>query len=372
MSRINQLLTKAWRKGLLPEPVLERAVLEKAAGYTLREHRLQEALERLLWSLREEAALNPIGKAMAHGQIVRLLRERARAERLWAQHPEILEWPMSAPIVVLGQMRSGTTRLQRLLACDRRLAHTRLFETMSPVPRHGRRLETYAGLKIMAALNPELARIHPAAPNHPEEEFGLFSLSLFGAQIEAQWRVPSFARWWEGEDRRPVYRDFRRLMQTIAWSRRDKRPRVMKAPQFMEDLDLLLEAFPDARLIRLRRDAAAVVASSASLVWNQMRVQSDDADKAWIGAEWLRKTQRREEAAAKVLSARPELPQIKVEFDAVSRDWQGEMRRIYAFLDMELTEEVEGRMRRYLERAERSGFRGHSYNPQEFGLSGAF
>ena len=54
----------------------------------------------------------------------------------------------------------------------------------------------------------------------------------------------------------------------------------MKAPQFIEDPELLLGAFPDARLIWLERGSADVVASSASLVWNQMLVQSDAADKS--------------------------------------------------------------------------------------------
>ena len=90
--------------------------------------------EILLRSLREEADLNPLGLTMAHGQLVLALRARIRAASLWRDHPEILERSIRAPIVILGQMRSGTTRLQRLLACDDRLAHTRFHESLIPVP----------------------------------------------------------------------------------------------------------------------------------------------------------------------------------------------------------------------------------------------
>src|SRR5690606_7843070 len=121
--------------------------------------------------------------------------------------------------------------------------------------------------------------------------FGLLSFSFYGAQIEAQWRVPTFARFWEMQDKTWVYREFRQLLQTIAWQRGETtRPWVLKAPQFMEDLESLLEVFPDARLICLRRDLGEVASSSASLVWNQMKLQSDTVDPRWIGAEWLHKT----------------------------------------------------------------------------------
>src|SRR5690606_14159517 len=97
---------------------------------------------------------------------------------------------------------------------------------------------------------------HPTSATAVEEAYGLLSLSFYGAHFEAQWRVPGFTRWWEGEDRGAVYRDFRRFLQTLAWRRGGPaRPWVLKAPQLMEDLDALLAVFPDARLICLQRPA---------------------------------------------------------------------------------------------------------------------
>ena len=92
--------------------------------------------------------------------------------------------------------------------------------------------------------------------------------------------MPSFAQYWEGADKTPLYRQFADLARTAAWFRGDPvgRPYILKAPQFLQDLPTLARTFPDARFIRLERDPARVVASSASLVWNQMRIQSDRAD----------------------------------------------------------------------------------------------
>ena len=364
--RISRLLAGAWGAGLLPEPRLEAEVLAPGLDGWRR-----EALERLLLSLREEASLNPLGLTMAWGQLRRAAGIRTRAERLWARHPEILSQRIKRPVIVLGHMRSGTTRIQRLLACDPRLRYTRFFESMSPVPGRGpdlRRVGAAAGLAMLRALNPALGAVHPTSASAPEEEFGLFAPSYFGAQYEAQWRVPGFARWWEGQDRRPVYADFLRLLQTVAWAQGGRGAWILKAPQFMEDMELVLGLFPDARIVRLRRDPADIVASSASLAWQQMRVQSAAADRGWIGQEWLRKTLRREARAAAARRSGPAAAQILVDYEAVNRDWRGEMARIYNFLGMALTPAVEARMAAFLARAERSGFRGHDYHIADFGL----
>lgn len=368
------ILRSLWQSHLLPKPSLADLRLNAAQAAdrsAADDASWDEALDQLIDSLLEEARLNEIGLTFAYVQLSEMLRQRQRAYRLWRKKPGILQAPLEKPIIVLGQMRSGTTRLQRLLGCDPRLAHTRFYEVMNPLPARPdwRLLKSWAQLTLLGYLNPEAQAIHPTSATAVEEVFGLFGFSFYGAQIEAQWRVPSFARYWEVQDKVWVYREFRQLLQTIAWTRGEStRPWVLKAPQFMEDLEPLLQIFPDARLIRLHREPSDVVASSASLVWNQMKLQSDAVDRRWIGTEWLRKTARRKRICASVRAARPDVPQIDTDFDAMNRDWRGEMRRMYSFLELELTAEVERRMEAYLNAAEKSGFRRHSYRAEDFGL----
>ena len=362
------LLERAWQASVFTRPRLDE-LRHRAAG--LQPGPWAPALDQLIHSLETEADLNEVGVTFAHVQIARLIEQRRRADRLWRDHPDIAGIPMARPIVVLGHMRSGTTRLQRLLGCDPRLNHTRFFEVTTPFPAalDWRVLASWAQLKLVGFLNPEIDTVHPTSARAVEEVFGLLAFSFYGAQFEAQWRVPGFARWWEGQDRGWVYRELRQLLQTLAWNRHaPAAPWVLKAPQFMEDLDPLLAAFPDARLVCLSREPDAVVASTASLVCHQMQVQSDTVDPHWIGQEWLRKTARREALCAEVRAARADVPQIDVDFAAVTADWRSEMRRIYRFIDMELTPEVEKRMARYLHDAEASGFRGHRYQARHFGL----
>lgn len=383
-ARVSGLLEKAWSRGWLSRPVLEPDQLIAAARARTDLQELgsgsgwEDRLERLTQALREEAALSPLGTVIAYGQLVAALADRARVHALWRRHPEILHQPIPRPIIVLGQMRSGSTRMQRLLACDPRLAHTRFFESWNPVPiarrrwLDDRRVRAWIGLRCAEWLNPEFRIIHPTALEAADEEIGLHNVSIFGAAFEAQWRIPSFAAASEAMDTRPVYAEFKRLLQTVAWLRkgREDRPWVLKLPQFAQDLDSLLAAFPDARLVCLDRPASAVVASSASLVHSQMRVQSDHVDRHWIGAEWVRKVALRERRM-RAARAAVDVPQVDVGFDSIGEDWAREMQRVYRMLDLPLTEEVQSRMQRYLDQRRHRRLAGHRYALGDFGLSEA-
>lgn len=375
IGRVARGLEALWRSGLTTRPDLARLRLmadRVAAEDGVEGAPWREAFERLVASLEQEADLNSIGLTFAYVQLSAILRRRARAARLWRARPEIAAVPLARPIVILGQMRSGTTRLQRLFGCDPRLNHTRFFELAEPVPGAftPRIVKSWAQLALLDHLNPALGTVHPSSPRAVDEPFGLLGFSFYGAQLEAQWQVPAFARWWEGQDRRWVYREFAQLLRTVAWRRgASPAPFVLKAPQFMEDLDALLGELPDARLVWLSRDPGEVIASTASLAWQQMRIQSDSVDRAWIGQEWRRKTARRETIAAQVRAGLSSNCQIDTGFAAMNDDWRREMHRLYDFLGIDLPDWVEARMARYLSDAETSGYRNHSYRAEDFGLA---
>lgn len=369
----NRALESAWTRDRRNGPPLDPQSLiakaERCEKSALEPGHWQEALAVLADDLQQLAALNPLGHAMAHGQLVGILRQRIRAARLWHYQPSILASPIRSPVIILGQMRSGTTLTQRLLACDPLFSFTRLHETSWPLVRNqmvarGLALLVQTGLHF---ANPQLRSVHPTAPTAPEEEFGLHALSLHGAMFEAQWNVPNFARWSEQRDLKPVYREFHQLLQTLRWRRRDRPDAIqlLKAPQFMQDLDAVLDEFPDARILYLAREPFEVMASSASLVWNQQRIQSNKADPHRIGLEWRRKTLLREERRRSALARLPESRVLRIGFSDLSADWAREIERVYDHLDLPLKPSVFARM----QKVTRSDVhRGHRYSPGQFGL----
>jgi hypothetical protein len=369
-------LERAWASGALAEPALDPDALAHRAvrleGGRLDEGAWQTGFRLLADELRKQAGLNALGRTIAHGQLLKLLRQRVRGQALLRRHPEIAEVPLERPVIILGQMRSGTTRLHRLLACDPRFAYTRLHESLTPMPRSSAEsvLSAAAVQTLLGRCNPMLRCIHPTSTFAAEEEFGLHAFSFHGAMFAAQWDVPGFSQWCENRPLEPVYDEFRRLLQTLRWRRRDGTDKIqlLKAPQFMEDLDAVLRAFPDARILWLHRNEKDVAASTASLVWNQRRVQSDKADPAAIGREWWRRMRRREQRTSAALRRHPAVPVLKIDYAGMNDDWRSRTEQIYAFLGLDLSPAVRQRMAKM---ARQTRHLGHRYSPRDFGLKDA-
>jgi hypothetical protein len=361
--RLNRLLEWLWASGFASEPSLRPSdIVAKAEAASCAPGQWLRAawrrrLELLSADLAEHAELTPLGRTIAHGQLVAAASNMLRFEKLWRRHPEIHKVGFSAPILIVGQMRSGTTRMQRLLACDERFRFTRFYESWNPVPRFAGNLfddrpaRAWAALAAARWINPEFGTIHPTSARAPDEEIGLFNILMHSAAYEAQWQVPRFVAHCEAMDAAPLYRDFERMMKTLAWLRNtnDDRPWILKVPQFAQDLDAILSVFPDARVVLTKRPLPAVLSSSVRLVANQRSVQTASMDIPAIAREWWRKIELRERRTADALEEhRPKA--VEVAFDDMDSDWEREMMRVYRMLGLRFTPDLRARMLGYLER----------------------
>ncbi len=385
MNAVQLLARMVMRCGLVQRPTFDmptimRRARARAGSDDFGDPWFEKPLGVLLQALESEAGLHEAGAWVAMKQCEKVLVDRLWAQRWFARHPEILARPLRAPVFVVGPMRSGTTRLHRLLAADRRFAHVRGFETICPVPypgfSHGghdyRVTVATRARKVAELANPRTLSIHPTGPMQPEEELGLLVNSFWGMKHEAQWRVPSYGRWCEGQDATPAYRQMARLLRLVGWSQQSSslKPWVLKTPQHMLDLDALLKVFPDARFIFTHRDPLRVVASSASLAWNQTCIYSDHADPHQVGREWLRKTRVQVERMREGRKAIAPERMIDVHFEHVDADWRGSMERIYAFLGLDI-EPAWSAMEACYQASDARKHRLHRYSLAEFGLTEA-
>ena len=369
-----------WRKGITAKPPLDPEYLWQVGsrGFAAQDEHAGRSeaevadfrlrLERLCASLRCEAELNALGHTMAYGQLTSAIRKRHALGRAWRTDPSLPQGDIASPIVVVGQMRAGTTRMHRLLAADPDHAGTRFCDSHNPVPvtPDWRPLKAAAALAIARRINPWLDALHPFGSTRIDEEIGWLAAALSPATFEAQWHIPSFVAWSEARDPGPVYAEFARILRTDAATMGNAdRPRVLKCPQFAEDLPALLQHFPGARLVVTHRDAAAIVESSVSLVASQMAPQSTRRDLSAITAEWQRKLTLRQQRIERALAGFA--GQVAhVDFDRLNADWEAEIGHVYAALDMPLSGAALAAMRREQRKAAAGSHTAHKVQIENF------
>jgi hypothetical protein len=340
------------------------------------------ALRMLIDGLRDEARLNDAGRMRAHGAILTSLKNRLWANACFEQHPEILERRITAPLVIVGPGRSGTTRLQRMLSADPRLQYLSTWEGMHPAPRPGqpdfgkqqRHAEVKTLLEHRRRVNPESYTAHPMDADWAEEETLLLNHSFCGFFALGNFDMPSYRTWYLASDKADSYRYMTQLLKLIAWMRGtpEDRPWILKAPPHMLALDALLGEFPDARVVFTHRDPVKTTGSTMSLMWSFYRHNTDTPSRETIRDIWLPLCEKMARDCMLAREAIPVAQQLDVQYDEMNRDWRAVMQRIYEFARLPFDVETEQKLAAWQEQSDSENHHGgHRYTLEEFGTTAA-
>lgn len=328
------------------------------------------------------ARLNAIGAASLRGRLVESLVTRLRAEEWFRRHPEILDETIEGPTVVVGMTRTGTTMLQRVLACDARHYSALWWETRHPTPYPGTHWDTpdpripdaVEEVRQILEASPEQAAIHPWDAEAPDEEIMLLEHTFLSHVPEAMCNVPEWREWLDEQDFTPAYRYLKRLLQFLQWQKKQRgesRGRwVLKTPGHLGYLDTLFSVFPDAHVAQTHRNPNETIPSSASLNLSLWRMNSDDVDPREVGQQWK---ERMAWSTRRCLTVRDAMPDASERFtdiwfrDALS-DPLPQVERIYAATGTDLIPEARAAMERWLIDNARDKRPTHQYSADEFGF----
>ena len=337
---------------------------------------LEEPLRVLCDSLANEMLLSAAGRRSAHHRLLGILVTRLRLQDLWRRRPEILELEVPEPWFIVGLPRSGTTFLQRLLARDPGHRSAPFWEIMNPLPLGDieatppypdpRIALAEQALEALHRVAPELVRMHEMQAEAPDEELGLLASGFCSMGFEFSFTVPSYVRYYAGQDHAAGYRQFRRVLQTLQWLR-GGRHWLLKAPSHMEQLRPLLAAFPDARVIQTHRDAVTATVSLASLTCHGVRNYFDDPDPRLVGRSLASAVERLLRAIDRDRAA-GDARFFDVQFAALMADPLALVRRLYAANGRELASEAEQAMRDWLAANPRAKHGTHAYAAADFGI----
>jgi hypothetical protein len=367
---------------LEPDPLCDQAAADTGLS-DFGDPSFRERLAVLTDALRTEAGLSPMGVVSTHGQLVKLLKNRLLIEDLVGRHPEILDLPVTAPIVIVGQPRTGTTHLHNLMAADPALRSLPYWESLEPVLSPAertavadgspdpRRARTEEGLVFLNEALPYFKRMHEMTVDHVHEEIQLLAIDLSTMLFETMAVMPTWRDYYRSRDQTPSYCYLKRVLQVLQWERGGTRW-VLKSPQHLEQFAALIEVFPDATFVVTHRDPVSVIASNATMLAYTARLSSAAPDPVTIGRYWSDRIQQMLEAGMRDRALLPADRSIDVRFHEFMADDIATVRRIYDVASQPFGPDVEAGMVRFIADHPRGRHGGVRYDLQgDFGIDPA-
>jgi hypothetical protein len=311
-------------------------------------------LRTMIGAVEADTGLGPLGRLAIRQRTVRLLTARLLVENLVHRRPDILEIELTAPIIVIGLPRSGTTHLVNLIAADTRLRSLPYWESLEPVPlpsdgpardgvdpRYTRCRRDYEAQMRMVPL---LSAMHHQQPTAIEEEIELEDLDFASYTLEWLARVPGWRDFYLTLDQRAHYAYMKKVLQVLTFLRGPDRW-VLKSPQHLEQIPALLATFPDATFAITHRDPVSVIQSAATMLAYGDRMRRASIEPEPLAEYWVDRVDHLLRACVRDRDLLPPDRSIDVVFHEFMADDVGMVERIYERADLPMT----GDARRHLD-----------------------
>lgn len=335
----------------------------------------EERLDVLLGALRDVDDLTAPGRVVLQAQILQLLKNRLLLVDLLTREPQILDQPVTAPIVIAGLPRTGTTHLHQLLAADDRLRTLPYWESLEPIPLPAergvdpdpRRVRTDLSVWFMEQTMPLLPLMHEMTTDHIHEEIQLLAVDFSTMFFETLASVPVWTRYYREHDQRPHYRFLRLVLQALQHERGGDRW-LLKSPQHLEQLPVLAEVFPDATVVVTHRDPVQVVVSMATMIAYTARMHASPVDPHAIGRRWADRIETMLDACTRDRDVLGPERSIDVRFDEVVGDDLEVARRVLELAGRPVDDHAAAAMRAYATGHERGRLGAIDYRAEDVGL----
>ena len=351
-------MSSAAAERLRQDRLLEEAI-EAAGADDLGEPTWSEGLARVLDGLVHEARLHDLGVEVAADDVRTYLTNRLAVTAWRRDHPEVAAGAVTAPIVIVGQPRTGTTILYDLLAQDPGLRAPLTWEVDHPVPPPAaatfdtdpRIEEVDARLQMADLLIPGFTDFHPLGARLAQECVRITASDFRSMIFQTQYRLPAYNRWLLDEaDLAPAYAWHRRYLQHLQSGHPAERW-LLKSPAHLWHLDALAAEYPDAVIVQTHRDPLPVIASVSALAAHLRRMASDETSVAEAAQEYaddiLLGLERGMDARDRGVF--PTHQVVDVQFADFMADPLATIASIYGGIGRELTDDAARRMRAFLD-----------------------
>ena len=335
-------------------------------------------LRVLLQSMDYDPRFSALGRRMAWGMVVGVLRGRAQAIQSMKATPGFDAHAIRAPVVITGIPRTGTTALHRLMAVDRRFQGLQTWLLDSPMPRpplgnwssYPQYRRTVAALEAQHAAVPEKRVSHYRAAEEVHECCMVLRQSFVSNLWSCGWSAATYDAWWQCQSEAAAYRHYYRCVQLIGSNEPNTRW-LLKNPGHIDNLDLLFAIYPDAKVIQTHRDPAKAVPSLVSLLMPLNALIEDGRRQQRAETMLQREVAKWSNAVRRAARVRLQYPGrvLDIVHADFHRDPMDVLERIYAFIGMEITDEARAGFAQRIEAKPELSRGAHRYNIADFGMT---
>ena len=321
-----------------------------------------ERLDLLCDEWNSDESLSGIGKFSLRNKLLRHAQSRLLVQDQFNRHPEIHDIAIEKPIIVAGLPRSGTTHLLNLMASDSRLRALPLWESYEPVPlpgeallkdgtdpRYQRCAEEWEMMKMMV---PHLAAMHPMNPDHIHEELELMGPNFGSYNYEWLNHSPRWRDHYLKEDQTYQYEYMRDMLKLLLWQDRDSsKPQrwVLKCPQHLEQLPVLMTVFPDATVVVTHRDPVSVIQSAITMLAYGHRISRKQVPINELLEYWTARVKQLLQACVRDRNVLPEAQSIDIPFHILIEDEVAMVENIYQKAGLEMTPQARGQLSQFVD-----------------------
>ena len=296
----------------------------------------RERMSVLLRAFGELPNFTAFGHTYAFSLMLTFLKGRLRVVDHLKRHPQIFDIEVTAPLVIAGLPRTGTTHLHSLLAADPALRSLPYWEAQEPLPPPGeegtiepRRQRTGDALSISNTLMPYFQLMHEMTIDHIHEDIGLMVQDFASGFFTTLTHLPRWSDYLRDNDQTPGYQFLRMMLQVLQHQDGYDRRWVLKSPQHLEQFIPLLNVFPDATFIVTHRDPVDVSISMATMMTYTMRMSVDKVDVPTVANYWITRIDELLSACMRDHDRLPADRTIDVRFDEFMADDLAMVQRVW-------------------------------------------
>lgn len=336
-----------------------------------------EPLTRFCDSAARSAELTEQGETRLLGKLKAFLKNRLRMARDIAAHPEILQQKVTIGPVIYGAPRSGTTKLQKLMAASGDFNAMPLWAGLYPALLSGDRSESPQArmdkgkdwVQWNCDTSPTFMAAHPfEAMSADEEMFAVEQSFCFYTLGAAYAETPAFAEWVFTQPPQKAMLFMKQVLQYLQWQglASETKPWLLKCPAHLGFEPAFLSVFPEARFLLPHRHPQE---TSASTLGMSRAFRAPFSNKLPDGLFWLSKIPMFMLMHLEHRKNHPNLRVLDLDYLEVVARSEDAVRKIYAFLDMPLSDTALAAMRQWDMDNPKGTHGSHKYSFEDFGIT---